>query len=57
MHNTEIPHKSKSFSLFHINACSLNKIFDDLQLLLSCTQKNFDMIAISDTRVIKIYIY
>ena len=29
-HNIEIPHKTKSLSLFHINACFLNKIFDDL---------------------------
>ena len=38
MHNIEIPHKNKSLSLFHINACSLNKNFDDLQHLLSCTK-------------------
>ena len=25
IHSTEIPHKNKPFSLFHINACSLNK--------------------------------
>ena len=31
MHNIETPHKNKSLSLFHINACSLNKNFDDLQ--------------------------
>ena len=37
MHNIEIPHKNKSLSLFHINACSLNKNFHDLQHLLSCT--------------------
>ena len=30
MGNTEIPHKYKSLSLFHINSCSLNKNFDDL---------------------------
>ena len=41
MHNIEIPHKNKSLSLFHINACSLNKNFDDLQHLLSCTKKNW----------------
>ena len=35
MHNIEIPHKNKSLSLFHINACSLNKNFDDLQHLLT----------------------
>ena len=39
MHNIEIPHKNKSLSLFHINACSLSKNFDDLQHLLSCTKK------------------
>ena len=53
MHNIEIPHKNKSVSLFHINACSLNKNFDDLQHLLSCTQKNFNIIAINETRVTK----
>ena len=30
MHNIKIPRKNKSISLFHINACSLNKNFDDL---------------------------
>ena len=30
MHNVEIPNKNKSLLLFHINACSLNKNFDDL---------------------------
>ena len=53
MHNIEIPHKNKPLSLFRINTCSLNKNFDDLQHLLSCTQKNFDIIAISETRVTK----
>ena len=51
MGNIEIPHKNKSLSLFHINACSLNKNFDDLQHLLSCTQTKFDIIAISETRI------
>ena len=40
MHNTEIPDKNKSLSLFHINARSLSKNFDDIQHILSCT-KNF----------------
>ena len=53
MHNIEIPHKNKSLSLFHINACSLNKNFDDLQHLLNCTKKFFDIIAISETRITK----
>ena len=42
-----MPHKNKLLSLFHINACSLNKNFDDLQ------QKKFDIIAISETRITK----
>ena len=32
-HNIEIPHKNTSLALFHINACSLNKNFDNLQHL------------------------
>ena len=32
---------------------SLKKNFDDLQHLLSCTQKNFDMIVISETKIPK----
>ena len=38
MHNIKIPHKNKPLSLFHINACSLYKNFDDLQHL-NCTKK------------------
>ena len=53
MHNIEIPHKNKSLSLFHINACSLNKNFDDLQHLLNCTKIFFDIIAESETRITK----
>ena len=33
MHNVGVPNKNKSLSLFHINACSLNQNFDDLQYL------------------------
>ena len=39
MHNIEILLNNKSLSLFHINACSLDKNFDDLQQLLSCSKK------------------
>ena len=53
MRNIQIPHKNKSLSLFHINACSLNKNSDDLQHLLNCTKKSFVIIAISETRIIK----
>ena len=53
MHNIKIPQKNKSLSLFHINACSLNKNFDDLQHLLSSTKKTVDIIAVSETRITK----
>ena len=53
MHNIKIPQKNKSLSLFHINACSFNKNFDDLQHLWSCTKIMFDIIAISETRITK----
>ena len=53
MSNIEITHKNKSLSLFHINTCSHNKHFDDLQYLLSCTKTKFDIIALSETRITK----
>ena len=53
MRNLKIPQKNKSLSLFHINACSLNKNFDDLQYLLSSTKTVFDIIAVSETRITK----
>ena len=53
MHNIQIPHKNKSLSLFHINPCSINKHFDDLQHLRNCTKKSFDIIAISEKRITK----
>ena len=52
-HYIEKPHKSKSLSLFHIKTCSLNENFDDLQHLLSCTKKHFDIIAICKIRITK----
>ena len=53
MHKTEVPHKNKLLSLFHINTCSLNKNFDDLQHRPSCTKAFFEIIAISETRIAK----
>ena len=50
MHYIEIPHKNKSLLLFHINPCFLNKNFDHLQHLLSCTKNFFDIIVIIETR-------
>ena len=44
-----IPNKSKSLSMFHINTCSLSKNFDDLECLLKTT----NITAISETRITK----
>ena len=42
----------KFLSFFrHINACSLNKNIDDLEYLLKCTNKSFDIIAVYETRI------
>ena len=53
MHNVGILNKNKYLPLFNINACSLNKNFDDLQHLLSCTKNNFDIIGVTETRITK----
>ena len=45
--------KQMSLALFHINACSLNKNFDDLEDIFSNTKKHFDVIAITETRITK----
>ena len=42
-----------SLSLFHLNTCFLSKIFEDLEYLLDSTNLNFDVIAISETRITK----
>ena len=49
----KIPNKENSLSLFHINSCSLNKNFEELQNLLQSTNINFDVIAITETRIPK----
>ena len=49
----KIPKKKNFLSLFHINACSLSKNFDDLEYLLKTTNTNFNIIAISETRILK----
>ena len=53
MHNIKTHQKNKPLSLYHINACSLNENFDDLQHLLSSTEKAFDIITVSETRITK----
>ena len=45
--NMNIPNKDKSLVLFNVNVFSLNKTFDDLEHILSCTNKHFDVIFIT----------
>ena len=44
---------SSSLSLFHLNTCSFNRNFDDLEYLLKTTNQTFDIIAISESRILK----
>ena len=41
----------QKFSVYHLNIASLQKHIDELRSLLSCTQHNFDIICISETRL------
>ena len=45
------PNQTLSLSLFHLNTCSLNKTFDDLEYLIKTTNQTFDVIAISESRI------
>ena len=49
----KFPNKHKSLALFHINACSLNKNFDDLDHLFKRTNKVFDIVVVTETRITK----
>ena len=49
----KISNKERSFSFFHINSCLLNKNFEELQNLLQSTNTQFDLIAITETRIMK----
>ena len=42
-----------TLSLFHINTCSLSKNIEDLEYLLNSTSIKFDVIAISEARIVK----
>ena len=45
------PNKENSLSLFHINSYSLNKSFEELQILLKSKNITFDVIAITETGI------
>ena len=48
---SKLPNKHKYLALFHINACSLNINFDDLDHLRKCTSKVFDIFTVTETRI------
>ena len=45
--------KRKTLSLFHMNVCSLTKNFDDFNILLNDLNVNFDILAITESRIKK----
>ena len=55
--------EQNSLSLFHINSFSLNKNFEESEYLLKATDKTLDVIASSESTILKdinlsnIYIY
>ena len=51
--NIETCNDNKSLFLFQLNTCSLSNNFDDFQLLIQSTNIDFDVIAISESRIIK----
>ena len=53
MQQLKITNKQKSLSLVHINSCSLNKKFVELQNLLQSANIHFDVIAITETLIPK----
>ena len=50
-HIQKLKSKPNSLSLFHLNACSLNKNFDHLECLIKTTNQAFDVIAIKESRI------
>ena len=53
LQNLKISNNSKSLFFFHLNTRSLCKNFPELQHLLSCTNKTFEITAITDSRIRK----
>ena len=56
LQKSKIPNKENSLSLLHINSCSLYKHFEELQNLLQSTNINFDVIAITETKIPKMFL-
>ena len=45
--------RRKALSFFHMNVCSLNKNFDDFNIILSDLNVSFESLAITETRIKK----
>ena len=45
---------NKKFTIFHLNISPLRKHIDELRTLLVCNNANFDMICISETRLLNV---
>ena len=45
------PFKTKALSLFHLNTCFLQKVFDNFHILLNELSINLDTIAITKSRI------
>ena len=42
-----------SFSVFHLNIASIEAHFDDLKTILSCLDHSFDVIGISESKILE----
>ena len=45
--------KSSLIKVFHINVCFLNKNIDDLEYSISSTNITYDIVAMSETRIMR----
>ena len=45
--------EKSSLSLFHLNTCSFSKNMDDIEHLIQSTKNDFDIIAVSESRINK----
>ena len=49
----KIFYKNSRLFPFHINTCSLNKHFEELEYFIKSTNISFDIMAILDTKILK----
>ena len=53
MHKLNDSIKRGTFTVFHINASSLQKHFEEFEILLNSTKIDFDVIAVTESRILK----